>query len=103
MAKDMLDAVLNAENDCKAREAEAKAKAEQAVVQAEKDCERLIAISRAEAEKKAKEMFEKAKADGIKELEEAEALAEVKCNKISKNAEKNRSDVIKKAVNYLFD
>ena len=37
MAKDMLDAVLNAESDCKAREAEAKKKAEQAVVQAEKD------------------------------------------------------------------
>ena len=69
----------------------------------EKDCERLIANAKTEAEKKAQDMFETAKADGRKELEEAEALAEIKCNKISENAEKNRSDVIKKAVNYLFD
>jgi hypothetical protein len=48
-------------------------------------------------------MFEKAKADGKKELEEAYALSEIKCNKISETAEKNRSDVIKNAVNYLID
>ena len=49
----MLDAVLNAENDCKEREADAKAKAEQAVSQAKKDCEKLIENAKAEAESKA--------------------------------------------------
>ena len=58
MAKDMLDAVLNAENDCKEREADAKAKAEQAVVQAKKDCEKLIQNAKAEAETKAQAMKE---------------------------------------------
>ena len=48
-------------------------------------------------------MFEKAKADGKKVLDEANALSEIKCKKISETAEKNRSDVIKNAVNYLID
>ena len=103
MAKDMLVAVLKAENDWKEREADAKAKAEQAVVQAKKDCEKLIQNAKAEAETKAQAMFEKAKADGKKVLDEANALSEIKCKKISETAEKNRSDVFKNAVNYLID
>ena len=47
--------------------------------------------------------IKKAKADGKKVLDEANALSEIKCKKISETAEKNRSDVIKNAVNYLID
>ena len=103
MAKDMLDAVLNAESECKIREAEAKAKAEQAVLQAEKDCGKLKAKVKAEAESRAQAMFEKARSDGKKELTEAVKLSEIKCKKISETAEKNRLSVIKNAVNYLID
>ena len=73
------------------------------VAQAKKDSEKLIENAKAVAESKAQAMFEKAKADGKKELEGAYALSEIKCNKISETAEKNRSDVIKNAVNYLID
>ena len=97
MAKDMLDAVYKAEEECRQREAEAKSKASQAEQQAKKDCAKLIKDAEAKANADAQALFEKAKQSG-----EAEITVETLCRKLSATAEKNRTKVITNAVNYLI-
>lgn len=102
MAKDMLDAVYKAEEECRQREAEAKSKASQAEQQAKKDCAKLIKDAEAKANADAQALFGKAKQSGEAELQKALNDAEKKCSAISATAEKNRTKVITNAVNYLI-
>lgn len=102
MAKNMLDAVYKAEENCKQREAEARLTATQAENQVKKDCARLINETEAKANATAQTLFEKAKQNGEAEIEKALKNAEIKCAEISETAEKNRTTVIKHAVNYLI-
>lgn len=101
MAKDMIDAILQAEEECKQREAKAKSDAAVKNEQAHKDAQRLIDSAVAQAKAEAEELFAATDADGKKLLSKAKASAEAECSKISQTAEKNRKKVIKAVADML--
>lgn len=103
MAKDMLEAVYTVEEECKRRESDARAKADEIVENAKKEADKFICDTIRESNSKAEKLFEQAKLDSNSELKLAEENAEKQCTAISDLANKNRLNVIKKAVNCLTD
>lgn len=102
MAKDMLDAICAAEEECRKRESDAKKEAEQAVTQAKQDAARLILQREEKAHSDAEAELDKARAEGEKALAQAKADAEKECDRISALAEKKRPAVIQKAADALL-
>ena len=88
MAKDMLDAIYAAEEACRQRESEAKAKAEQSVAAARKEAEALIAARTRKAEEDAEAALAAAQANSEARLRQAKADAEAECRKIAADAAK---------------
>ncbi len=102
MAKDMLNAVLEAENECKLRVSDAKSRADMKITDAKKQAQKMIETAVANAQDNAQKAFDKVNSDAAIELKAAAALADEKCSRISQTAEKNRTKVIKNAVDFLI-
>lgn len=102
MAKDMLQAVFNTEEECKKRENDAKAEASKRIQQAKTEAAQLIKDTEASANLNAQAILDKERALGKEALEKARLDAEKECAVISETAEKNRTNVIKNAVSYLI-
>ena len=102
MAKDILDAIRQAEDDAKAREAQANDEAQKRIAETNAKAKQLIADAQAEEDKNAEKRYEIARADGDAELEKGKKTAESKCAEISQTADKNREGVIDKAVDFLL-
>lgn len=102
MAKDMLEAVFAAEEECKIRESKAKADAAEAEKRAVDAAKALIAKAENDAKAKAEAKLEQARLNGNAELAKARAEADIKCAAVAKTAEKNRTQVIKNAVGLLL-
>ncbi len=102
MAKEILDAIYNAEEECKAREAEAEKAAEEKIDAAKKQAEELIKNAQAEAEKNSEARIESIKAEAEAIYNKAQNAADSKSSLISSTAEKNRADVIKQSVEALL-
>ncbi|MCQ2514161.1 MAG: hypothetical protein MJ089_03590 [Ruminococcus sp.] len=103
MAKDMLNAIFNAENECKKRESEAKAQAQLKQEKAHNDAVELVRSAKLEAENNAQKLYKAVESENQKELEHAKRDAEKRCNVLSNTAEKSRSKVIKNVVAMLTD
>ena len=88
MAKDMLDAIYNAEEDCRQREANARAESAEKVEQTKADAKQVM-------------LFEKTAKEGKKELEKASEKANLECDILSQTADKNRKRVIDGAIQRL--
>lgn len=101
MAKDMLDAIYKTEEQCSKREADAKAHASQKIEQSRQEAAKLISKARENAINDADNLCRQAKAAGENDLKKAIGEAESRCNALSKTAEKNRSRVIKSAIEML--
>lgn len=101
MAQDMLNAIFEAEEECKQREIQAKENAVKSREQAQKDASALVKQAVSDAENKAQQLFDSIKTDSNKELENARLAAKNDCERISKTAEKNRSKVINDVVDLL--
>ena len=93
MAKDMLDAIYNAEEDCRQREANARAESAERVEQTK--------AAKEKAQKDADMLFEKTAKEGKKELEKASEKANLECDILSRTADKNRKRVIDGAIQRL--
>ena len=59
MAKDMLDAIYNAEEDCRQREANARAESAERVEQTKADAKQVVLSAKEKAQKDADMLFEK--------------------------------------------
>ena len=103
MARDILEAIKSAEEECKIRELYAKKSAQEKIISAEAEAKRLIAEAAQNAEREAQSRYESAKADGDKELNKARQASDNKCAQIHKFAEINRQSVIENAVKYLLN
>lgn len=103
MAQDMLNAIYNAEEECKQRESQANLDAQKKAEQTKKDVAVLIENAKISAQNEASALFDSVKADGEKLLENARAEAKLQCDAISTVAQKNRKTVIKSAVGQLID
>ncbi len=101
MAKDMMNAIFEAEEECKARETQAKAQAAQDVDDAKAKANMLIDEAKAQAQTEARQLFDKLKKEGAMELDQSIKVAEIHCAEISKRAEQNRSKVINAVVEKL--
>lgn len=101
MAKDMMNSIFEAEEECKAREAQAKAQAAQDVENAKAKANMLIDEAKAQSQTEARQLFDRLKKEGAKELDQSMKAAEVRCAEISKRAEQNRSKVINAVVEKL--
>ena len=98
MAKDMLDAIYNAEEDCRQREANARA---ERVEQTKADAKQVVLSAKEKAQKDADMLFEKTVKEGKKELEKASEKANLECDILSRTADKNRKRVIDGAIQRL--
>ena len=103
MAKDMLNAVTQAESECAEREENARLMAEESENQARQDAARLIEAAKTDAEAQAEKTLEKARQDGELELQRARESAKSKAKEIEKTAAKNRPKVIESATRLLFE
>ncbi len=101
MAKDMLDAVFEAEEQCAKREADAKSAAARKSETAKRDAELLKDKAKQTALADAEALYAQARAEGEKELKNALDKASVQCGAMSETAQKNRSRVIELAVKQL--
>lgn len=103
MAKDMLDAVFKAEEDCKQRQSEAKTQAENKIKQAKAEAKKLVDSLIVKGNEEAKTLFASAEKENDSQLKEASLLANKQCEQLSQIAEKNRKKVIVQAVNLLTE
>ena len=103
MAQDMLNAIYNAEEECKQRESQANLDAQKKAEQTKKDVAVLIENAKISAQNEASALFDSVKADGEKLLENARAEAKLQCDAISTVAQKNRKTVIESAVGQFID
>lgn len=101
MAKDMLEAVYEAEQQCSKREADAKADSARRIEQARQEAADLISQSKQKALSDAEGLYAKARTDGELELKSAVRAAEQQCAELSQTAEKNRSRVIDLVIKQL--
>lgn len=101
MAKDMLDAIYNAEEDCRQREANARAESAEKVEQTKADAKQVVLSAKEKAQKNADMLFEKTAKEGKKELENASEKANLECDILSRTADKNRKRVIDGAIQRL--
>lgn len=102
MAKEILDAIYNAEEECKTREAEAEKAADEKIEVAKKQAEELIKNAEAEAERNSTVRIESIKSEAEAIYNKAQNAADSKSSLISSIAEKNRADVIKQSVEALL-
>lgn len=103
MAKDMLDAVYEAEEQCAKREADAKTAAAKKVEAAKQDALQAQNNSKQKALLGAEALYAKTRAEGENLLREALAEADLRCSELSKTAQKNRVRVTELAVKQLID
>lgn len=103
MAQDMLNAIYNAEEECKQRELQANSDAQKKAEQTKKDVAALIENAKITANNEASALFDSVKAESEKQLEKAKAEAKLQCDAISAVAQNNRQTVIKSAVGQLID
>lgn len=102
MAKDMLDAIYNAEEDCRQREANARAESAERVEQTKADAKQVVLSAKEKAQKDADMLFEKTAKESKKELEKASEKANLECDiLLSRTADKNRKRVIDGAIQRL--
>lgn len=101
MAKDMLEAVYQAEEECKQRETNAKAKSAQRIEQAKAEAAQAVLLAKENAQKSAEVLFEKTMGENRQELKSACEKADFDCEILSQTADKNRSRVIDGAIKIL--
>ena len=101
MASEMLKAVLEAEKECAAREAEAKKQAELDKQQAKQQAKDMVTKAEKDAAQDLKDNEAAMAARTEKEVGKARAEAQVECLRLSKNAETNLDSVKKMVVELL--
>lgn len=101
MAKDMLDAIYDAEKHCREREANAKAESAQKIEQAKENAKQLALSAKEKAQNDAEKLFDKTLAENEKELKKASESSHFECDVLSQTANKNRSRVISEALQRL--
>lgn len=101
MAKDMLDAIYNAEEECKQREMRARAISAEKIEQTKTKAEQVVLSAKEQSHKNADILFEKAVNESKKELQQTRDKAKIDCEILSQTAEKNRSRVICEAIKML--
>lgn len=102
MAKELLNAVIAAENECNGIISNAKAKAKETDSAAQKEAEKIIAEKTAAAAAEADEIIKSANDAADKIIEQAKLSSNAECESILKAAEKNRRSVIENAVSKFF-
>ncbi len=102
MAKDMLDAIISAEEEAKQRESEARKKADDYIADAGKEADAIVDNARLSAEKNAEKLFDEVKAESDILYEKSLAAAAQNCDRISSLADKNRDKVIRGAVDSVL-
>ena len=103
MAKDILDAIRQAEEDSGKRELEARESAKKKIDDAEAQAKQMIIDAQLKADAEAEKRYEAARIDGENELIKARSAAKTKCDLIESTAEKNRDRVVDDAVNFLLN
>ncbi|MBQ9460671.1 MAG: hypothetical protein IJU51_01970 [Clostridia bacterium] len=101
MASEMLKAVLEAEEECSAREAEAKKQAEADKQKAREQAASLVADAQRQSEKMLSDNEKALGQSSEAELQRARVQAQVQCSEISGNAAKNIDRVKKLVVDML--
>lgn len=101
MASEMLKAVLEAEEECSAREAEAKKQAEADKQKAKQQASELVAEAQRQSEKMLSDNEKALGQSSEAELQRAREQAQAQCSGISRNAEKNIGRVKKLVVDML--
>ena len=102
MAKDILDAIRAAEEECGEREAQAKADAQERAAQAKKDAAALIEKREQAARERCENALAQTRADAEKELEKARDSAGSQSAEISAAAAKNRGRVVRDAAEAIL-
>ncbi len=102
MAKDMLDAIRAAEEECRLREEQAKSDADELIEQAKRDAEALIAKSDADALAENERALADAKLKCAEEERRTVQSSAEECERLRRLAEKNRPGVIRKAAEALL-
>lgn len=103
MAKEILDAIYNAEEECKTKETEAKTEAQARIKDAEIKAQKFIDDAEAKAKEEADELVAQAEKNGEDNFEKAKAAASGKCEIITQSAKKNRQTVIKQSIDALLN
>ena len=103
MAKDILDALRQAEDDASAREKAAKESAQKKIDDAKAQAKQMIIDAEKDADKEAEKQYESARIEGDNELAKARNVAATKCDIIKSKADKNREGVVKKAVEFVLN
>ena len=102
MAKDILDAIRQAEEDAKNRESEAKLAAQKKIENTMAQAQQMINDAELNFEKEAQKRYESARIDGDNEMLKAKNAADGKCGQIQKIADSNREAVVEKAVEFIL-
>ncbi|MBE6835277.1 MAG: hypothetical protein E7515_03385 [Ruminococcaceae bacterium] len=102
MAKEILDAVRNAEKESEGIVLEAQNKAKELIDEAERKADELISSSADAAKTKADSFLTSVKEENKKQINASEEKALGECEKLRSVAEKNRQSVIIKAVEKFF-
>ena len=101
MASEMLKAVLEAEEECSAREAEAKKQGEADKQKARQQASELVAEAQRQSERMLSDNEKALGQSSEEELKRAREQAQAQCSGISKNAEKNIGRVRRLVVDLL--
>lgn len=102
MAKDILDAIRQAEEDAKTRESQAKQSAQKRIEEAKAEAQSLIDNAELNSDKEAQKRYDAARIEGDNEMVKARESAADKCADIKKTADKNRAAVINNAIEYIL-
>lgn len=103
MAKDILDAIRQAELNAAEREALARDSAQKKINDAHAKAKQLINDAELKADADAAKRYESAGIDGENELIKARKSADSKCESIKAAADKNRDNVIKSTVDFILN
>ena len=102
MAKDMLDAIRAAEEECRQREAQAKTDAAAGLSEAGAKAKQLVFDREQKRLGECDAEIEKARSESERALAEARENALKGCDELTATAEKNRPSVVKNAADALL-
>lgn len=102
MAKDMLDAIRHAEEECRLREQQAKQQAAERIQVAKKNAEALLQRRGQESKEASELQLSMQRREGDELLKKAKLEAQAQCDELSRTAEGNRPEVIRNAAKALL-
>lgn len=102
MAKDILDAVRNAEKECDGIVSQAQKKADEIIESANRRASELIEAQKQKAKDEADGLLASVKEENEKTVRDAEKTAAEECKRLCETAQKNRQSVIDSAIEKFF-